>query len=33
VAIRRIGGKAQEVMGLDDALGALADEAPSPLHR
>ncbi len=33
VAIRRLGGKAQEVMGLDEALGALADEARSPLER
>ena len=33
VAIRRLGGKAQEMMSLDDALAALADEARSPLHR
>ncbi len=33
VAIRRLGGKAQEVMSLDDALDALADEARSPLER
>ncbi|MFU8814342.1 MAG: threonine--tRNA ligase [Pseudomonadales bacterium] len=33
VAIRRLGGKAQEMMTLDDALTALADEARSPLHR
>jgi len=33
VAIRRLGGKAQEVLGLDDALAALADEARSPLER
>ncbi len=33
VAIRRLGGKAQEVLGLDDALAALAEEARSPLER
>ncbi len=33
VAIRRLGGKAQEVLGLDDALAALANEARSPLER
>jgi threonyl-tRNA synthetase len=33
VAIRRLGGKAQEVMSLEAALTALADEARSPLQR
>jgi len=33
VAVRRLGGKAQEVMKLDEALDALADEARSPLER
>ena len=33
VAMRRLGGKAQEVMTLDAALDALADEARSPLAR
>ncbi|MDZ7671039.1 MAG: threonine--tRNA ligase [Gammaproteobacteria bacterium] len=33
VAVRRLGGKAQEVMSLDEALTALAEEARSPLHR
>ncbi len=33
VAIRRLGGKAQEVMTLNEALDALADEARSPLDR
>jgi threonyl-tRNA synthetase len=33
VAVRRLGGKAQEMMTLDAALDALADEARSPLHR
>lgn len=33
VAVRRLGGKAQEVMALDEALTALAEEARSPLHR
>tara|TARA_Y100001933_G_C18999033_1_gene563812 strand:- start:857 stop:2776 length:1920 start_codon:yes stop_codon:yes gene_type:complete len=33
VAMRRLGGKAQEVMSLDAALDALADEARSPLAR
>ena len=33
VAIRRLGGKAQEVLGLDEALAALAYEARSPLDR
>ncbi len=33
VAVRRLGGKAQEVMTLDEALDALADEARSPLER
>ncbi|MBX3705614.1 MAG: threonine--tRNA ligase [Pseudomonadales bacterium] len=33
VAIRRLGGKAQEVLGLDEALAALAAEARSPLDR
>jgi threonyl-tRNA synthetase len=33
VAVRRLGGKAQEMMTLDDALDALADEARSPLDR
>jgi threonyl-tRNA synthetase len=33
VAIRRLGGKAQEVLSLDQALAALAEEARSPLHR
>jgi len=33
VAIRRLGGKAQEVLSLDEALTALAAEARSPLHR
>jgi len=32
VAIRRLGGKAQEVMKLDEALTDLADEARSPLE-
>ena len=31
VAIRRLGGKAQDVQGLDDAIAALAEEARSPL--
>jgi len=33
VAVRRLGGKAQEVLGLEAALAALADEARSPLDR
>ncbi|MGD8831540.1 MAG: threonine--tRNA ligase, partial [Pseudomonadales bacterium] len=33
VAIRRLGGKAQEVLPLDEAVGSLADEARSPLER
>jgi len=33
VALRRFGGKAQDVVGLDEALAALADEARSPLDR
>jgi threonyl-tRNA synthetase len=33
VAVRRLGGKAQEVLGLDAALAALVDEARSPLDR
>jgi threonyl-tRNA synthetase len=33
VAVRRLGGKAQEVLGLDEALAALAAEARSPLDR
>ncbi len=33
VAVRRLGGKAQEVMKLGEALDALADEARSPLDR
>jgi len=33
VAVRRLGGKAQEVMALDEALAALTEEARSPLHR
>ncbi|MEQ8857495.1 MAG: threonine--tRNA ligase [Pseudomonadales bacterium] len=33
VAVRRLGGKAQEVMKLEDALAALAEEARSPLAR
>ncbi|MFW6092434.1 MAG: threonine--tRNA ligase [Pseudomonadota bacterium] len=33
VAIRRLGGKAQEVTSLDEALAALTDEARSPLER
>jgi threonyl-tRNA synthetase len=33
VAVRRLGGKAQEMMTLDAALEALADEARSPLER
>jgi threonyl-tRNA synthetase len=33
VAMRRLGGKAQEVMTLDSALDALAEEARSPLQR
>jgi len=33
VAVRRFGGKAQDVVGLDEALAALADEARSPLDR
>jgi len=33
VAVRRFGGKAQDVLGLDEALAALADEARSPLDR
>jgi threonyl-tRNA synthetase len=33
VAVRRLGGKAQDVSGLDEALAALAEEARSPLHR
>jgi threonyl-tRNA synthetase len=32
VAIRRLGGKAQEVLGLEAALTALAEEARSPLE-
>jgi threonyl-tRNA synthetase len=32
VAIRRLGGKAQEVMALDQALDSLAEEARSPLE-
>jgi threonyl-tRNA synthetase len=33
VAIRRLGGRAQEMMSLDQALEALCDEARSPLLR
>ncbi len=33
VAVRRLGGKAQEVMKLEDAVDALAEEARSPLDR
>jgi threonyl-tRNA synthetase len=33
VAIRRLGGKAQEVTSLEDALKTLAAEARSPLER
>ena len=33
VAVRRLGGKAQEVMTLEAALSALTDEARSPLER
>jgi len=33
VALRRLGGKAQDVLGLDTALAALAEEALSPLDR
>ncbi|MEZ5557903.1 MAG: threonine--tRNA ligase [Pseudomonadales bacterium] len=33
VAIRRLGGKAQEVLALESALAALAEEARSPLDR
>jgi threonyl-tRNA synthetase len=33
VAVRRLGGAAQELLGLDEALAALAAEARSPLHR
>jgi threonyl-tRNA synthetase len=33
VAVRRLGGKAQEVLELDAALTALAEEARSPLER
>jgi threonyl-tRNA synthetase len=33
VAVRRLGGRAQEVMGLEQALDALSDEARSPLQR
>ncbi|HEX7037349.1 MAG TPA: threonine--tRNA ligase [Pseudomonadales bacterium] len=33
VAIRRLGGKAQEILPLEQALDALAEEARSPLER
>jgi threonyl-tRNA synthetase len=33
VAVRRLGGKAQEVMELEQALEALSEEARSPLQR
>jgi threonyl-tRNA synthetase len=33
VAVRRLGGAAQAVLGLDEALAALVAEARSPLHR
>jgi len=33
VALRRLGGKAQEVLGLDDAVARLRDEAMSPVDR
>ncbi len=33
VALRRLGGKAQEILSLDDAVAALTDEARSPLER
>jgi threonyl-tRNA synthetase len=33
VAIRRLGGKAQDLKSLDDAIAALVDEARSPLDR
>jgi len=33
VAVRRFGGKAQDVVALDAALRALVDEARSPLER
>ena len=32
VAIRRLGGKSQDVQSLEDALAALTDEARSPLE-
>jgi threonyl-tRNA synthetase len=33
VAVRRLGGKAQDVMALDQAIAALAEEGRSPLDR
>ncbi|GAB6052218.1 threonine--tRNA ligase [Magnetospira thiophila] len=33
VALRRLGGKDQEILALDEAVARLTDEAASPLHK